>query len=55
MTKYTKGIKIFKFSILATDKDSFEECDKEILEELNRHPEIDSKDKEQIIKEVLHR
>ena len=53
MTKYTKGIKIFKFSIMVTDKDSFEECDKEILEELERHPGIEQKDKEQIIKEVL--
>lgn len=51
--KYTKGVKIYKLNILVTDKDSFEECDKEILKELERHSELSTKEKEQIIKEVL--
>lgn len=53
MTKYSKGIKIDKFAILVTDKDSFSECNKEILEELERHPGIKEEDKKQIIREVL--
>lgn len=55
--KYSKGIVISKpqhtLRIMVTDKDSFEECNKEILEELQRHPGINPKDKEQIIKKVL--
>jgi len=53
MTKYTKGIKIFKLNIIATDKDSFEECDQEILKELEKHSELDKEVREKIIKEVL--
>ena len=55
MTKYSKGITIFRLHISVTDKDSFEECNEEILEELERHPELDTKVREQIIREVLYR
>ena len=53
--KYTKGINLgkYKLNILVTDKDSFEECDKEIIEELNRHSEIPDLEKIELIKEVL--
>ena len=55
MTKYSKALTIFKLRISVTDKDNFEECNAEILEELERHPELDSKLKNQIVKEVLYR
>lgn len=51
--KYSKGITICKLHITVTDKDSFEECDKCIIEALDRHPEIDKEIKQQFIKEVL--
>ena len=53
--KYTKGINLGKYrlNILVTDKNSFEECDKEIIEELNRHSEIPDLERIEIIKEVL--
>lgn len=51
--KYSKSIKIYKFSISIINKDSFEECDREIIAELERHPEIDEKEKAEIIREVL--
>jgi len=53
--KYTKGINLGKYrlNILVTDKASFEECNKEIIEELNNHSEISDSEKIEIIKEVL--
>ena len=53
--KYTKGINLgkYKLNILITDKNSFEECNKEIIEELNRHSEIPDLEKVEIIKEAL--
>lgn len=53
--KYTKGINLgkYKLNILVTDKNSFEECNKEIIEELNKHSEIPDLEKVKIIKEAL--
>ena len=53
--KYTKGINLgkYKLNILITNKDSFEECDKELIEEINRHSEIPDLEKVEIIKEAL--
>ena len=53
--KYTKGINLvkYKLNILVTNKNSFEECDKEIIEEINRHSEINDLEKIEIIKEAL--
>lgn len=53
--KYTKGVNLrkYKLNILITDKNSFEECNKEIIEELNRHSEIPDLERVEIIKEVL--
>lgn len=49
MTKYSKGIKIFKLNILVTDKNSFAECDKEILKKLNEFPDLSETDKKMIM------
>jgi hypothetical protein len=52
--KYHKGIKIGKkINIMITDKNSFEECNKEIIEELERHPEINEQDRKEVILMVL--
>lgn len=53
--KYTKGITIGKYrlTILVADKNSFEECDKEIIEELNKHSEIPELERIEIIEEAL--
>lgn len=51
--KYTKGITIYKLHIIATEKDSFEECNRCLIKSLNRHVEIDVKVREEVIKEML--
>lgn len=53
MAKYSKIVNIYKLKIIVIDKDNFEECDKEIIEELDRHPEINEEVKKEFIKEVL--
>ena len=53
MTKYSKGIKVYKYNILVTDKDSWEECDKELLEQIEMSPDFDDELKKYLIKEVL--
>lgn len=54
MTKYHKAIRWGKINIAIRNKDSFEECNKEILEELERHPDLNDEDKQFLIKEVLN-
>lgn len=57
MTKYEKAITLSVASyktvrIAITDADSFEACDKELMEELNRFPELKKLNKEEIEKTI---
>ena len=55
MTKYSKEIVLsiapYKtMRIAITEAESFEECDKELMKELDRHPEIKQLNEEEIAK-----
>ena len=53
MAKYSKGIKIYKLNIVVTNKDSFEECNKEIINRLDQHPELDKEEVKEIKRMIL--
>ena len=51
--KYSKSLQIYRLRISVTDKQSFEECDKEILARLENHPELDQEEVDKIKREIL--
>lgn len=55
MTKYQKGVTFNygKTRIMVINKDSFEECDKELLKELDRLSDIDQDEIERIKRLIL--
>jgi hypothetical protein len=53
MTKYAKAITVNRLRIAATDKDSFDECNKAILAELEL-ADVDEQTKNEIKRIVLN-